>query len=176
MFELVLSVTWDGINAPSTEIIHMGDEGIIHGIFAAGDSYIATGTSDTQRIENGVASSMGMASYAAIGDLNEDVWLFGGKGSTSVAIISEEEISIEKLPEPLNIMPTYVVCDEKGLISIHGIDGEDKSDALSIDSNARKSFLSLRGIIDLGFILGSILIIGMMGWNITDAIRKGEIF
>lgn len=176
MFELVLSVTWDGINAPSTEIIHMGDEGIIHGIFAAGDSYIATGTSDTLRIENGVASSMGMASYAAIGDLNEDVWLFGGKGSTSVAIISEEEISIEKLPEPLSIMPTYVVCDDKGLISIHGIDGEDKSDAVSIDSNARKSFLSLRGIIDLGFILGSILIIGMMGWNITDAIRKGEIF
>ena len=119
---------------------------------------------------------MGMASYAAVGDLNEDVWLFGGKGSTSVAIISEEEISIEKLPEPLIIMPTYVVCDDQGLISIHGIDGEDNSNALSIDSTARKSFLSLRGIIDLGFILGSILIIGMMGWNIADAIRKGEIF
>ena len=119
---------------------------------------------------------MGMASYAAVGDLNEDVWLFGGKGSTTVAIISEGEISIEKLPEPLYIMPTYVVCDEQGLISIHGVDGEDKSGALSIDSNARKSFLSLRGIIDLGFILGAMLIIGMMGWNITDAIRKGEIF
>ena len=29
---------------------------------------------------------------------------------------------------------------------------------------------------DLGFILASLLIIGMMGWNITDAIRKGEVF
>ena len=169
-------MTWDGINAPATKIVHMGDEGIIHGIFAAGDIYIATGTSDTLRIENGVASSMGMASYAAISDLNEDVWLFGGKGSTTVAIISEGEITVEKLPEPLSIMPTYVMCDEQGLISIHGIDSEDNPNAISIDTNARLSFLSLRGIIDLGFILGAILIIGMMGWNIADAIRKGEIF
>ena len=73
-------------------------------------------------------------------------------------------------------MPTYVMCDEQGLISIHGIDSEDNPNAISIDSNARLSFLSLRGIIDLGFILGAILIIGMMGWNIADAIRKGEIF
>ena len=85
---------------------------------------------------------MGMASYAAVGDLNEDVWLFGGKGSTTVAIISEGEISIEKLPEPLYIMPTYVVCDEQGLISIHGVDGEDKSGALSIDSKALSTSVS----------------------------------
>ena len=56
------------------------------------------------------------------------------------------------------------------------MDTNENSDALSIDSNARKSFLSLRGIIDLGFILGALLIFGMMGWNITDAIRKGEVF
>ena len=62
------------------------------------------------------------------------------------------------------------------MISIHGANSEDKSESLSIDSNARSSFLSMRGILDLGFILVSLLIIGIMSWNIFDAIRKGEVF
>jgi len=117
-----------------------------------------------------------MSSVAAVGDLNGDVWLFGGIGSTTVAIISDEGINIEKLPSPLEIIPTHISCDDNGLISIYGVDGKDQPAALSIDSNVRYSFTSLRGLIDLGFILVSMLILGMMGWNISDAIRKGEVF
>jgi len=176
MFELVLSVTWDGTNAPSIEIIHMGNEGVIHGIFATDNGFIATGTADSISIEDGKVESLGMSSYAAVGDNNGDVWLFGGIGSTSVAIISDGEFSIEKLPEPMKILPTYAVCDDDGLISVHGSDYSDNPSAISIDSNARSSFTSLRGILDLGFILVSILIISIMGWNIFEAVRKGEVF
>tara|TARA_B100000700_G_C15061498_1_gene866218 strand:- start:3920 stop:5065 length:1146 start_codon:yes stop_codon:yes gene_type:complete len=176
MFELVLSVTWDGINSPAIEIIHIGDEGVIHGIFATDDGFIATGTADSISIIDGKVESLGMSSFTAVGDNNGDVWLFGGIGSTTVAIISDDGISIEKLPEPLNIIPTYAVCDDDGMISIHGSDSSDNPSAISIDSNARSSFTSLRGILDLGFILVSILVISIMGWNIFDAIRKGEVF
>ncbi len=176
MFELVLSVTWDGTNAPSIEIIHMGNEGVIHGIFATDNGFIATGTADSISIEDGKVESLGMSSYAAVGDNNGDVWLFGGIGSTTVAIISDGEFSIEKLPEPMKILPTYAVCDDDGLISVHGSDYSDNPSAISIDSNARSSFTSLRGILDLGFILVSILIISIMGWNIFEAVRKGEVF
>jgi hypothetical protein len=176
MFELVISVQWDGINAPSTKIVHMGDQGKIHGIFATDDGYIATGTSDTIAITKGVATSLGMSSTAAVGDLNGDVWLFGGVGSTTVAIISDDEVSIEKLPSRLEITPIYASCDDKGLISIYGVDADYQPGALSIDSEVRNSFTSLRGLVDLGFLLVSILILGMMGWNVSDAIRKGEVF
>ena len=176
MFELVISVTWDGVSAPDVEIIYMGNEGTIHGIFETDEGFIATGTSDTISIIGDEISSFGINSYAAAGDNNGDVWLFGGIGSKTVAIISDGDMSIEKLPEPMNIIPTYVNCDEDGMISIHGANSEDKSESLSIDSNARSSFLSMRGILDLGFILVSLLIIGIMSWNIFDAIRKGEVF
>ena len=177
MFELILSVQWDGTtNSPTTEIVHMGDEGHIHGIFATKDGYIATGTADTISITDNAVTSLGISSFAAVSDNNQDVWLFGSLGSTSVVIISDGESSIEKLPEPLAILPMYVTCDIDGIISIHGVDVEDSPSALSIDSNARSSFTSMRGIIDLGFILVSILILAMMGWNIADAIRKSEVF
>ena len=176
MFELVISVQWDGTNAPSTKIVHMGDQGEIHGIFATDDGYIATGTSDTIAITKGIATSLGMSSTAAVGDLNGDVWLFGGVGSATVAIISGDGISIEKLPSRLEITPLYVSCDDKGLISIYGVDADDTPGALSIDSEVRNSFTSLRGLVDLGFLLISILILGLMGWNVSDAIRKGEVF
>ena len=117
-----------------------------------------------------------MSSYAAVSDQNGNVWLFGGIGSKTVAIISDEGITVEKLPEPLEILPTYAYCDDDGMISVHGADSSDEPSALSIDSNARTSFTSLRGILDLGFILVSILILSIMGWNIADAIRKGEVF
>lgn len=176
MFELILSVQWDGTNAPSTEIVHMGDEGTIHGIFAADGGYIATGTADTVSIKDGTASSMGISSVVAVSDLNEDIWLFGAAGSTTVVIISEGESSIEKLPSHLDFIPSYVTCNDEGLISIHGADVKDEPSAISIDSNVRNSFTSLRGIMDLGFILVSLIVMGLMGWNIADAIRKGEIF
>ena len=62
------------------------------------------------------------------------------------------------------------------MISVHGSDYSDDVSAFSIDSNARTSFTSLRGIMDLGFILVSLIILSIMGWNITEAIRKGEVF
>ena len=176
MFELVISVQWDGTNAPSTKIVHMGDQGRIHGIFATDDGYIATGTSDTIAISEDGATSLGMSSIGAVGDVNGDIWLFGGIGSNTVAIISDDRISIEKLPSQLEITPIHVSCDDKGLISIYGVDADDQSNALSIDSEVRNSFTSLRGLVDLGFLLVSILILGMMGWNVSDAIRKGEVF
>ena len=176
MFELVLSVIWDGVGAPAIEVIHMGDEGTIHGIYATDDGFVATGTSDTISIDGLEVTSLGMSSYAAVSDQNGNVWLFGGIGSKTVAIISDEGITVEKLPEPLEILPTYAHCNDDGMISIHGADSSDEPSALSIDSNARTSFTSLRGILDLGFILVSILILSIMGWNIADAIRKGEVF
>ena len=176
MYELILHVTWDGVNAPAIEIVHMGNEGTIHGLFATDEGFIATGTSDTVSIIDDEITSLGMPSYAAVGDNNGDVWLFGGIGSNTVAIISGTEISVEKLPEPLEILPSYVTCDEDGMISIHGTDNSDSPSAMSIDSNARQSFTSLRGILDLSFMLVSILIFSIMGWNIFEAIRKGEVF
>ena len=176
MYELILHVTWDGVNAPAIEIIHMGNEGAIHGLFATDEVFIATGTSDTVSIIDDEITSLGMSSYAAVGDNNGDVWLFGGIGSSTVAIISGTEISVERLPEPLEILPSYVTCDEDGMISIHGTDNSDSPSAMSIDSNARQSFTSLRGILDLSFMLVSILIFSIMGWNIFEAIRKGEVF
>ena len=104
------------------------------------------------------------------------MWLFGGIGSSTIAIISDGEINIEKLPEPLDLLPSFATCDEDGIISNHGSDSSDNPSELSIDSNARSSFTSLRGILDLGFILVSLLIFSIMGWNIFEAIRKGEVF
>lgn len=175
-YELILDVTWDGIGAPSIEVLHMGNEGSIHGIFATDQGYIATGTSDTLLIEEDNVKSLGISSFAATDDNNGNVWLFGGIGSSTIALISGEEISIEKLPNPLEIIPSYATCNEDGIISVHGSDYSDEPSAFSIDSNARSSFTSLRGILDLGFILVSVMILSIMGWNIAEAIRKGEVF
>jgi len=176
MFELVLSVTWDGIVAPSIDIVHMGDEGMIHNIFEVEDGFIATGTADTIQIQNGEATSMGISSYAAVVDNNDNVWLFGNIGSSTVAVISGEDVQVEKLPESLKFVPTHISCDKDGMISVHGINGDDSPGAISIDSNARSSFTSLRGILDLGFILVTLVIMSIMVWNVTDAIRKGQVF
>ena len=56
---------------------------------------------------------------------------------------------VERMPEPLEIMPTFATCDEDGMISVHGFDNSDEVSAFSIDTNARTSFTSLRGILDL---------------------------
>ena len=112
---------------------------------------------------------------AATNDNNGNVWLFGDIAQKLSQLFPEMK-SLEKLPEPLNITPVYATCDEDGMISVHGSDYSDEVSAFSIDSNARSSTTSLRGILDLGFILVSLLILSIMGWNITDVIRKGEVF
>lgn len=175
-YELIIEATWDGIAAPAIEVVHVGGEGVIHGIFETDDGYLATGTSDTYLISDNSVEAIGISSRVATDDNNGNVWLFGDIGSKTVAIVSGSEISVEKLPEPLKIVPTYATCDEDGFISVHGSDYSDEISAFSIDSNARTSITSLRGILDLGFILVSLLILSIMGWNIADAIRKGEVF
>ncbi len=175
-YELIIEATWDGIAAPAIEVVHVGGEGVIHGLFETGDGYLATGTSDTYLISETGVESIGVSSRVATDDRNGNVWLFGDIGSKTVAIVSGSEITVEKLPEPLKIIPTYATCDEDGMISVHGSDYSDEISAFSIDSNARTSITSLRGILDLGFILVSLLILSIMGWNVTDAIRKGEVF
>ena len=175
-YELIIEATWDGVAAPAIEVVHVGGEGVIHGLFETEDGYLATGTSDTYLILEEGVESIGISSRVATDDKNGNVWLFGDIGSKTVAIVSGSEITVEKLPEPLKIIPTYATCDEDGMISVHGSDYSDEVSAFSIDSNARTSITSLRGILDLGFILVSLLILSIMGWNITDAIRKGEVF
>ena len=175
-YELIIEATWDGIAAPAIEGVHIGGEGSIHGLFESKDGYLATGTSDSYRISETGVEGIGISSQVATNDNNGNVWLFGDIGSKTVAIVSGDEITLEKLPEPLNITPVYATCDEDGMISVHGSDYSDEVSAFSIDSNARSSITSLRGILDLGFILVSLLILSIMGWNITDAIRKGEVF
>ena len=175
-YELIIEATWDGIAAPAIEVVHIGGEGSIHGLFEIKDGYLATGTSDSYRISETGVEGIGISSQVATNDNNGNVWLFGDIGSKTVAIVSGDEITLEKLPEPLNITPAYATCDEDGMISVHGSDYSDEVSAFSIDSNARSSITSLRGILDLGFILVSLLILSIMGWNITDAIRKGEVF
>ncbi|MGB1571107.1 MAG: hypothetical protein ACPHAT_00215 [Candidatus Poseidoniaceae archaeon] len=175
-YELIIKATWDGIAAPAIEVVHVGGEGVIHGLFESEDGYLATGTSDTYLISETSVEAIGLSSRVATDDNNGNVWLFGDIGSKTVAIVSGNEITVEKLPEPLKIVPAYATCDEDGMISVHGSDYNDEVSAFSIDSNARTSFTSLRGILDLGFILVSLLILSIMGWNISDAIRKGEVF
>ena len=175
-YELIIEATWDGVAAPAIEVVHIGGEGSIHGLFESKDGYLATGTSDSYRISETGVEGIGISSQVATNDNNGNVWLFGDIGSKTVAIVSGDEITVEKLPEPLNITPVYATCDEDGMISVHGSDYSDEVSAFSIDSNARSSITSLRGILDLGFILVSLLILSIMGWNITDAIRKGEVF
>ena len=176
MFELLISVHWDGVTNPNIDLVYTGNEGRIHGIFSTESGYVATGTSDTLYVNDGVITEYGLGSYSSVGDRNGDIWLFSGIGSSTVAIISEGSVVTEKLPEPLSILPEFVTCDDEGMISIHGVDSSDNPKAITIDSNARQSFTSIRGIIDLCFILVSMIVIGTMVWNISDAIRKGEVF
>ena len=60
MYELILHVTWDGVNAPAIEIVHMGNEGAIHGLFATDEGFIATGTSRYISIIDDEITSLGM--------------------------------------------------------------------------------------------------------------------
>lgn len=177
MFELVMFVEWDGINAPDSEIIYLGGEGTIHGIYEMKNgNHIATGTDDTVILDGNDVTSLNIASFSSVADNNQKVWLFGGLNSDSVAIIHNGDIDYEELPSNLGLTPNYVFCDSDGLISVYGTDGGDSPSAVSIESNARTSILSLRGVLDLGFILFSITIISVMVWNIADSIRRGEVF
>jgi hypothetical protein len=176
MYEMVLDVTWNGEDAPAIEIIHLGGEGVIHSLMSTGTDFIAAGTDDSVLIEGNEVTSLGIASQSAVVDKRGEVWFFGELGSTNVAIYSDEGVSIEKLPDPLHIAPDFSVIDDSGTIAIHGVDGNDEMSSLSIDTDARLSFTSLRGMMDLGFILVSLMIISLMMWNVVESIRTGKEF
>jgi len=176
MYEMVLDVTWDGLAAPTIEIIHLGGEGVIHSLMSTNTGFVAAGTDDSVLIEGKEVTSLGIASQSAVVDKRGEVWFFGELGSTNVAIYSDEGTSVEKLPDPLHIAPDYSVIDDSGTIAIHGVDGNDEISSLSIDTDARLSFTSLRGMMDLGFILVSLMIISLMMWNVVESIRTGKEF
>ncbi len=177
-YELVIEIIWDGTNkAPVTEIVHIGGEGEIHTMLnGEDDTYFAAGNTDTVRIDDSGVNSIGFPSTAAAIDNNHDLWLFGEIGSSTVVVVNENGKEIETLPEPLPISATYASIDDSGVISLHGIDTNDSPSAISIDPEERLSFTSLRGTFDLVFIFISLLILGMMSWNIFDALKKGEVF
>ena len=58
-YELIIEATWDGIAAPAIEVVHIGGEGVIHGLFETEDGYLATGTSDTYLISERVLKRLG---------------------------------------------------------------------------------------------------------------------
>ena len=174
--ELVLHVEWDGVGEPKTRVVYTGGQGSIHGIYEVDGGFVATGTDDTVLITDDEIISYNIASHASVVDRNQNIWLFGGVNSDTVAIISDGEIKIEYLPDRLGIEVYHITCSEDGMISLYGTNTQDQPQSISIESDARSSIFSLRGILDLGFILVSIAIVSVMGWNIFDAIRKGEIF
>ena len=65
---------------------------------------------------------------------------------------------------------------DENTISVHGISSDNAYKAMTIDTDAKSSLLSLRGIIDFLFIISSLVIIGLMAWNVVEAISKGEVF
>ena len=171
MYELVLKVTWDGISAPAIEDTHIGGIGQIHSLIQTTDGVVAAGTYSSLLIGENGYDLLDLTSSSAIADDDGNVWFFGQAGSTTVALYEDGEIKVKKLPAPLQIQPQYAFNDDDGVISVHGDTG-----AISIDTEARQSFTSLRGIMDLTFILLSLTAVIMMLWNVADSVRTGKDF
>lgn len=175
-YELVVSITWDATtSAPVYDIVHLGGPGVIHTLAATHGGIVAAGQTDAILMTGDAVKHLDVASMSAVVDSNNDMWFFGNSGSETIAVLTEAGMDIELLPEPLQFTPTHSVANGAN-IEIHGMDGLDESVSITIDVDARLSFTSLRGIMDLGFIMVSLLVLGVMGWNVTDAIRKGEVF
>jgi len=175
-YELVVSITWDATtSAPVYDIVHLGGPGVIHTLAATHGGIIAAGQTDAVLISGDEIKHLDIASMSAVVDSNNDMWFFGNSGSNTIAVLTETGMDIESLPEPLQFTPTHSSANGAH-IEIHGVNGLDESESITIDVDARLAFTSLRGIMDLGFIMISLLILGVMGWNVADAIRKGEVF
>lgn len=175
-YELVVSITWDAsTSAPVFDIVHLGGLGVIHTLAATHGGIVAAGQTDTILIAGDEVNHLDIASMSAVVDSNDDMWFFGTSGSETIAVLTEEGMGTELLPGPLQFNPTYSAASGTN-IEIHGINAQDDSESITIDVDARLAFTSLRGIMDLGFIMVSLLVLGVMGWNVTDAIRKGEVF
>jgi hypothetical protein len=175
-YELVVSITWDAsTSAPVFDIVHLGGPGVIHTLAATHGGIVAAGQTDAILIAGDEVNHLDIASMSAVVDSNDDMWFFGNSGSETIAVFTETGMGIELLPEPLQFTPTHSVANGAN-IEIHGMNELDESVSITIDVDARLAFTSLRGIMDLGFIMVSLLVLGVMGWNVADAIRKGEVF
>ncbi|MDP6865283.1 MAG: hypothetical protein QGG96_07755 [Candidatus Poseidoniaceae archaeon] len=175
-YELVVSITWDAsTSAPIYDIVHLGGPGVIHTLAATHGGIVAAGQTDAVLIAGDEIKHLDIASMSAAVDSNNDMWFFGNSGSETIAVLTDKGMEIESLPEPLKFTPIHAAANGAN-VEIHGINAQDESESITIDVDARLAFTSLRGIIDLGFIMISLLILGVMGWNVTDAIRKGEVF
>ena len=156
--------------------IDYSNDGEIHSIIALKDgAFFAAGTNKAIMFGVNEHTKFEYPSRVVIEDLNGDIWLYGTTGDDFVVRISEGEVYVESLSEPLGFLPEIGFLDE-GKIALHGISNDGSHEALNIDVDARGSLTSLRGIFDFMFIISSLLVIGLMTWNVGDAISKGEIF
>ena len=156
--------------------IDYSNDGEIHSIIALGDgAFFAAGTNKAIMFGANEHTKFEHSSRVVIEDLNGDIWLYGTTGDDFVVRISEGEVYVESLSEPLRFLPEIGFLDD-GKIVLHGVSDDGSHEALNIDVDARGSLTSLRGIFDFMFIISSLLVIGLMTWNVGDAISKGEIF
>tara|TARA_B110000881_G_scaffold202513_1_gene202473 strand:+ start:1250 stop:2392 length:1143 start_codon:yes stop_codon:yes gene_type:complete len=176
-YEVVVEITWSNVSlAPLIQVIHVGGQGAIHymGILADGN-ILAAGTSGAIIINGMSTSEIDVRSTTAVIDKNGGVWFFGTSGEENIGHYTNGELMVEKLSKPLSIEPDHAFIDADS-ISVHGISSDNTYEAMTIDTNAKNSLLSLRGVIDFLFIITSLVIIGLMFWNVAEAISKGEVF
>lgn len=176
-YEVVVEISWSDVGlAPIIQVIYVGGQGTIHymGLLANGD-VLAAGTSGAIMIDGMTTWEIDVRSTAAVIDSEGGAWFFGVSGEGNVGHYVNGELMVEKLSTPLSINPDHAFVDDN-TISVHGISSDNAYQAMTIDTDAKSSLLSLRGIIDFLFIISSLVIIGLMAWNVVEAISKGEVF
>ncbi len=176
-YEVVVEITWSDImTAPIIQVIYVGGQGTVHylGTLANGN-ILAAGTSGAVMIDGMTTHKIDVRSTAAVIDNSGGAWFFIKSGEENIGHYVNGELKVEKLSNPLSIDPEHAFIDDYS-VSVHGISSDDTYEAMTIDTNAKSSLLSLRGIIDFLFIITSLVIIGLMTWNVAEAISKGEVF
>jgi hypothetical protein len=176
-YEVVVEISWSDVAvAPIIQVVYVGGQGTIHylGILADGN-VLAAGTTGAIIIDGMSTSELDVRSTAAVIDKDGGAWFFGTSGEENIGHYVDGELVVEKLASPLPLDPDHAFIDEDS-VSVHGISSDNSYEAMTIDTNAKSSLLSLRGVIDFLFIIASLVIIGLMTWNIAEAISKGEVF
>ena len=176
-YEVVVEITWSNISAaPIIQVIYVGGQGAIHYLgFLADGNILAAGTSGAIIINGMTTFELEVRSTTAVIDNNGDAWFFGTAGEENIGHYVNGELMVEKLADPLTLEPEHAFISADS-ISVHGISSDNDYESMTIDTTAKSSLLSLRGIIDFLFIISSLVIIGLMVWNIAEAVAKGEVF
>ena len=176
-YEVVVEITWSNISAaPIIQVIYVGGQGAIHYLgFLADGNILAAGTSGAIIINGMTTFELEVRSTTAVIDNNGDAWFFGTAGEENIGHYVNGELLVEKLADPLTLEPEHAFISADS-ISVHGISSDNNYESMTIDTTAKSSLLSLRGIIDFLFIISSLVIIGLMVWNIAEAVAKGEVF